>query len=235
MNKNKDIEKLDVKNPCDLVDKEMKGKFRTNNPSKQQIKKYKKHGSELIKDKKVMYFHEDIIMPVIMHSRIPTKSINLRSKLGLNQYDIILTKEQSVLKSVMDASEVENMKTQYRALECRIDLYFYDYKLAIEVDEKGHKDRNIDQKIKIQMTIEKEIGCEFNRINPDEENFNIFRSVNEIHRHIKKSTKNLIEESTKKSLIDQLSNKLLRLELKSSNSTKTKCLKYVVEHVFRTL
>ena len=194
MDKNKDIKKLDVKNPCDLVDKEMKGKFRTNNPSKQQIKQHEKHGSELIKDKKFMYFHEDIIMPVIMHSRIPTpKSIKFRSKLGLNQYDIILTKEQSILKSVMDAFEVENIQTRYSALGYRIDLYFYDYKLAIELDEKGHKDRNIDHEINRQMAIEKEIGCEFIRINPDEENFNIFRSVNEIQRHIKKSTKTLIE------------------------------------------
>ena len=34
-----------------------------------------------------------------------TKSIEFRSKLGFNQYDIIQTKEQSVLKSVMDAFE----------------------------------------------------------------------------------------------------------------------------------
>ena len=48
---------------------------------------------------------------------------------------------------------------------------------------------------------------------------------------IKKST----EESTKKSLVDELSNKLLRLEFKSDNSTKTKCIKYVVEKIFSTL
>ena len=36
-----------------------------------------------------------------------------------------------------------------------------------------------------------ELGCVFIRINSDKENFNIFKGVNEIHRHIKKSTKNL--------------------------------------------
>ena len=44
----------------------------------------------------------------------------------------------------------------------------------------------------------------FIRINPDEENFNIFKEINKIHRHIKKSTK--------KSLIDDLSKRLLELE-----------------------
>ena len=84
-----------------------------------------------------------------MYCRVSTpKSIEFRSKFEFNQYDIALTKEQSVLKSVMDAFEGENMRTQYSVLGCRIDLYFHEYKLAIEVDEKSHEDRNIDHEIK---------------------------------------------------------------------------------------
>ena len=72
-----------------------------------------------------------------MHCRVATpKSIEFRSKLGFNQYDITLTKEQSVLKSIMDAFEGENMKNQYSVLGYRIDLYFHDYILAIEVEER---------------------------------------------------------------------------------------------------
>ena len=63
-----------------------------------------------------------------------------------------MTKEQSVLKSVMDAFEGENVQTQYSVLGYRIDLYFHEYQLAIEVDENGHEDimklRNIDHEIK---------------------------------------------------------------------------------------
>ena len=33
------------------------------------------------------------------------------------------------------------MQTQYKVLSYRIDLYFHDYKLAIENDEKGHSGR----------------------------------------------------------------------------------------------
>ena len=91
-----------------------------------------------------------------MHCRISTpKSIEFRSKLGFNQYDITLTKEQSVLKSVIDAFEGENMQTQYSVLGYRIDLFLHDYKLAIEIDEKGDHDRNIDHEIKRQKAIEK--------------------------------------------------------------------------------
>ena len=40
------------------------------------------------------------------------------------------------------------MQTQYSALNYKIDVYFHDYKLAIEPDEKGHRDRNTDHEIK---------------------------------------------------------------------------------------
>ena len=61
--------KIDVKNIHDLVDKEIKGKFKTNNLTDEQIKKCKIHGSELIGGEKFMYAHEGVIIPVIMHCR----------------------------------------------------------------------------------------------------------------------------------------------------------------------
>ena len=43
--RNKDIgEKLGVENIYDLIDKEIKGKFETRNPTNEQIIEYKKHG-----------------------------------------------------------------------------------------------------------------------------------------------------------------------------------------------
>ena len=79
----KDIgRELHVKNIFDLVDKEIKGKFETNYPTEQQIRKYKRHGSELTIDEKIMYAHECIAIPLIMHCRVSTpKSIEFRSKL----------------------------------------------------------------------------------------------------------------------------------------------------------
>ena len=53
-----------------------------------------------------------------MHCRVAKqKSIEFRSKLGFNQYDVTLTKEQSLLKSLMDAFVGENMQSQYSVLE----------------------------------------------------------------------------------------------------------------------
>ena len=64
----------------------------------------------------------------------------------------------------MNSFEGENMQTQYNVLSYRIDSYFLDYKLAIEIDENGHRDRNIDNEMKRQKTIEQELGCKFIRI-----------------------------------------------------------------------
>ena len=50
----------------------------------------------------------------------------------------------------MDTFEGENMETKYIVLKYKIDFYFHEYKLAVEVDEKCHKDRNIEHKTKRQ-------------------------------------------------------------------------------------
>ena len=61
----------------------------------------------------------------------------------------------------------------------------------------------------------------FIRINPDEKNFNIFKEINKIQRHIKKLTK--------KSLTNDLLKRLLQLEFGKHNSIKSKCLKWIVK------
>lgn len=58
----------------------------------------------------------------------------------------------------------------------------------------------------------KEVDCKLIRIKPDQEDFNIFKDINKIHRNIKKSSKESTKESTKISLIDNLSRRLLKLE-----------------------
>ena len=47
--------------------------------------------------------------------------------------------------------------------------------------------------------------------------------------------KKLTKKLTRKNVIDDISNELLKLEFKSSNSIKTKCLRYVVTKVLPVL
>ena len=111
------------------------------------------------------------------------------TRLGLRQYDVILTKEQSQLTQIKCSFEGENMQIQNSVLGSRIDLYFHDYKLAIEIDDNGHSNRNIDYEIKRQKPIEQKLGCKFIRIDPNKEDFDIFRTISEILKHIKQLTK----------------------------------------------
>ena len=131
------------------------------------------------------------------------KAIEYRSKLGFTQYDITIKKESSVLKSIMEHYEGEDMETQYKVLNYRVDLYFHEYKVAIEIDEKGHKYRYQDYEKQREELIEK-LDCVFITINPDEENCKMQNANNKIFRHSKESIKKLTEESTKNAVVEDL-------------------------------
>ena len=150
-----------------------------------------------------------------------TSGYKFRTRLEFKQYDVILEKEQSVLTKIMSSFEGESMQTKYKVLTNRIDLYFHDYKLAIEIDDNGHSNRNIDYEIRTQKAIEQEFGCRFIRIDPEKKNFDIFTAISEIFTHIK--------QSTKKPLISKISNRLLGLEFKSDNIIKSKAINFFVK------
>ena len=59
---------------------------------------------------------EELALKIIRHCTIAT-AIEFRSKLGFNEHDIILTKEQSVLKLMMNVYEGKNMQNQYNAIK----------------------------------------------------------------------------------------------------------------------
>ena len=82
-----------------------------------------------------------------------------QKKLAFKLYDVINTKEQTIINSIKDKFERENIQTKYSVLGYRIDLYFHEYKLAIEVDELGHTNRNINNEIDEQKALEKELNC----------------------------------------------------------------------------
>ena len=61
---------------------------------------------------------------------------NFRSPLGFKENCVYESKEPSVLKSIMDTFEGENMETQYSVLGYKIGLYFHNYKLAVEIESQ---------------------------------------------------------------------------------------------------
>ena len=153
---------------------------------KECTKIYKKRRYELvnkpIKQSDRRFLHIDLTLKIIMNCRTD-KSCSFLKKLGFKLYDVIDTKEQTMINSIKDMFEGENIQTQYSVLGYRIDLYFDKYKLAIEVDELGHTNRNINNEIERQKALKKELNCIFIIINPDEKDFNIFKGINKIQTY----------------------------------------------------
>ena len=123
---------------------------------------HRKHRYELVTEPKkeysMIFIDEKLAIKVIMDCRT-TSAYKFRTRLGFKWYNIILIKEQSVLTEIMSLFEGENNQIQCNVLSYRIDIYFHDYKVAIDKDENGHSNKNIDDKIKRQKAIKQEIGC----------------------------------------------------------------------------
>ena len=104
--------KLGVKNMSDLSIKEIEVIYnkKMKNTTTKEKQKYEAKATDGF-----VYILSDLALKIIMDCRSST-AIEFRSKLGFNQHDITLAKEQSVLRSIMDAFEGENIQTQYSLL-----------------------------------------------------------------------------------------------------------------------
>ena len=65
--------------------------------------------------------------------------------------------------NTMKKIQVDNNGCKY--ILFRIDIYFSECSLAVEIDEKGHTDRDLIFEEKRQKALEKNLGCKFIRIN----------------------------------------------------------------------
>ena len=94
---------------------------------------YKKCRYELNESEKQShrrFIHVNLALKVILDCRT-VESCNFKRNLGFTLHDVINTKEQTVINSIKDAFEGENMQTQYTVLNYRIDLYFTNINLQL--------------------------------------------------------------------------------------------------------
>ena len=66
---------------------------------------------------------------------------------------------------------------------------FSGHKFGVEINERGHADRDFEYKQSRQLMIKKKLSCKIVRVNPDAVGFNIYRLINQIDMQIKQSTK----------------------------------------------
>ena len=105
-------------------------------------------------------------------------------------------------------------------------MYFSERKLVVEVDEKGHIDRNQNKKIERQIKIEKYSDCKFfHRINPDVEGFDIFLEISKIQTYITQSDEEKLKSKFAKELLSYV----------SSVSKPLKHIRYFVKKILPAL
>ena len=102
--------------------------------------------------------------------------------------------------------------------------------LVVKIDEKELVDRDPDYEKRRQKELEK-LGYHLMRIKPDKTGFNDHEEFGRVSAYIAESIKKETKKQTKRSLIDDLSKRLLELEFKSNYSIKSKCLKWVVKNI----
>ena len=98
------------------------------------------------------------------------KAAEFKIKRGFNKIDPIMSKEESIGLRIRKAFSNEKIIEDFyiKQFDCVIDFYLPKRKLAIEVDELGHFDRDQTKENKRQKELEEYLWCIFIRINPDE-------------------------------------------------------------------
>jgi len=115
-------------------------------------------------------------------SEIIEISNNLNIKINNKIYTCI---EAETIKCILDSFNGEKMMQQYKVKQYFIDLYFPEYKLALECDEKQHNVKNnIEKDIIREIYIKDNLDCTFIRYKPYDKEFNIFDIINKIYKHI---------------------------------------------------
>ena len=83
-------------------------------------------------------------------SSVKTQAAIFKSKLGVNQHDKGLHKQQPLGLRLKKLFLNEELIEEYSALHCRTDFTFKKHMLVVEIDEKGHVGRDPDYEKKRQ-------------------------------------------------------------------------------------
>lgn len=127
---------------------------------------------------KMLCINQTGLRKFIVKSR-KSMAVELAISVGLEVDTLFCSsKEQHTLFIIAAAFSHIRQISQCSVNGYRIDLYFPDYKIAVECDENGHKKYSSDRER--QAYLEEVLGCSFVRYNPDEDGFNVGSVINQI-------------------------------------------------------
>lgn len=139
--------------------------------------------NSLSKDEsKEIYINNNGLRHIISHmiKPIPYNFINISKALNINISKKYLKSEEETIKNLVKVFKYQNYKLQYFIKGYIIDLYFKNYKLAIESEDNNILYYNREDKLERELVIKKKLGCDFIRFNTRDINFDIFELISKI-------------------------------------------------------
>ena len=153
------------------------------------------------------------MIPDFEISKCPEHEV--KSKIGTIFVNEKILEEYSVKNYEIDPYFYEHYRKKIQTDEngseyilFRIDIYFTKYCLAVEIDEKGHTDRDLIFEEKRQKALEKKLNCKFIRINTSKENYDADYEASRIQMFISK-----FKDKKNKSEIKALKDEIKKLKL----------------------
>ena len=167
--------------------------------------------------KKQMDLEKKLMIPDYEISKCPEHEV--KSKIGSIFINQKILEEKSVKIYEIDPYFYEHYKEKIQVdnndqeyILFRIDIYFTEYFLAVEIDEKGHTDRDLIFEEKRQKALEKKLNCTFIRINTSKKNYDADYEASRIQTFISK-----FKDKEKENKIKELEDKMKKLKLQLTN------------------
>ena len=140
------------------------------------------------------------------------------------EYSVKIYEIGSYFKNIMKKNQADKNECKY--ILFRIDIYFSECFLAVEIDEKGHTDRDLIFEEKRQKALEKKLGCKCIRINTsnakneydlDYEVGNVQAFIDEFKNKKIKELEDKIKENEMKEKVGKEMREKVEKELKDKN------------------
>jgi hypothetical protein len=137
------------------------------------------------------------VIEIIISKMHLSKSSSMAQLLEININNLKnISKKEEILSNVILSFDTQKHITQYNIDNYNIELYFPDYKLAVEYEITMYINNSLDsdaklqyeitheKKVKREQYIKKKLQCTFIKFNSDSKNFCIFNLINKIQTHI---------------------------------------------------
>lgn len=141
---------------------------------------------------KSIFINYDGLIELLLKSNKP-KSIDMANFLNIKVHHKYLRKETYIVHQLYMFCKEADIRAKHlfavdkpNGHKYFIDYYLLDHKIAIEIDEFNHSDRDEDQEKKRERYIKKTLGCKFIRCDPDDPDFSVATLIGKIYNLLNK-------------------------------------------------